>query len=333
MAMRSLVTVFGGSGFIGRYTVRALANAGHRIRVCVRRPNLAIYLPPMGHVGQIQLVRTNVTDPQAVEAALRGADAAVNLVGILYETGRQRFQSLHAEAAANIGAAAQRAGVRRLVHVSALGANPESTSSYARTKAEGEERVRQAFSAATILRPSIVFGPEDRFFNRFAALARISPVLPLIGGGRTRFQPVYVGDVAEAVLKCISSEQASLRLYELAGPKTYTFREILELILAETHRRRLLVPISFSLAAAKATVLGLLPKPLLTRDQVELLKHDNVAESGAPGFANLGIRPETVESIIPNYLWRFRREGQFEQVPPADTVGYGPSTSPRTLSS
>lgn len=313
--MSMVVTVFGGSGFIGRYVVRALARAGHRIRVGVRRPNLANYLLPMGHVGQIQIVRTDVTDPDAVGRALKGADGAVNLVGILYESGRRTFQALHAEAAATISAAAREHSIGALVHVSAIGASSDSPALYARIKAEGENRVREAFPAAAILRPSIVFGPEDQFFNRFAALARLSPALPLIGGGRTRFQPVYVCDVASAIVRCLIDSATSAITYELGGPRIYTFRELMKLTLAETNRRRVLVPVPFSIAMLQAGVLGLLPKPMLTRDQVKLLERDNVVAPDAHTLADLGITAETVEAIIPSYLWRFRREGQFEQPP------------------
>jgi NADH dehydrogenase len=292
-----------------------LAQAGYRVRVGVRQPNLAYFLRPMGNVGQIQIVKTDITDADAVARALKGADAAVNLVGILYESGRQRFQSVHAEAAGRIGAAAAAQGVPTLVHISAIGASPDSPSLYARTKAEGEARLREAFPAAAILRPSIIFGPEDDFFNRFAALARLSPALPLIGGGHTRFQPVYVCDVAAAVARCVDDEQTRGVTYELGGPTVYTFKELMQLVLAETKRRRFLVPLPFPLAMLKASLLELLPKPLLTRDQVRLLQQDNVVSPGARGFADLGIDPDAVEAIIPSYLWRFRSEGQFEPPP------------------
>jgi NADH dehydrogenase len=310
-----LVTVFGGSGFLGRYTVRALARAGHRIRVGVRRPHLANFLLPMGHVGQIQIVRMDISDSDSVARALKGADAAVNLVGILYESGRQKFQKLHADAAERIAQTARTEGTGALVHVSAIGADLHSDAVYARTKAEGEARVQQAFPGATILRPSVVFGPEDQFFNRFAALARISPALPLIGGGRTRFQPVYVVDVASAIFRCIGDTTTAGPTYELGGPCIYTFRELMRLVLAETNRRRFLVPVPWGMAMLKATFLGLLPKPMLTRDQVRLLKRDNVVAPDALTLADLGIEPEPAEAIIPTYLWRFRREGQFEAPP------------------
>ena len=313
--MTVLVTVFGGSGFLGRYTVRALARAGHRIRVAVRYPHLANFLLPMAHVGQLQIVRTDIRDKDAVARALTGANAAINLVGILSETRRQTFQALHADAAETIARAARAEGAAALVHVSAIGANLQSEAAYGRTKAEGETRVHSAFPEATILRPSIVFGPEDGFFNRFAALARISPILPLIGGGHTRFQPVYVCDVAAAILRCVEDRATAGRVYELGGPRLYTFRELMQLVLCETNRRRMLVPIPWSVAMLKAAFLGILPKPLLTRDQVRLLKSDNVVAPGALALADLGIEPETVEAIIPSYLWRFRREGQFEAPP------------------
>jgi NADH dehydrogenase len=313
--MMKLVTVFGGSGFLGRYTVRALVRAGHRVRVAVRKPHLANFLLPMGHVGQIQIVRTDVCDSGAVARALKGADAAVNLVGILYESGRQKFQKLHADAAEIIARAARAQGAGALVHVSAIGADPHSDAVYARSKAEGERRARKACPGATILRPSVVFGPEDQFFNRFAALARISPALPLIGGGHTRFQPVYVVDIASAILRCIADTTTAGRAYELGGPRIYTFRELMRLVLAETNRRRLLLPIPWSVAMLQGAVLGLSPKPILTRDQVRLLRRDNVVAQDALTLADLGIEAESAEAIIPTYLWRFRREGQFEAPP------------------
>jgi NADH dehydrogenase len=270
----------------------------------------------MGRVGQIQLLKTNVTDDSAVDSALHGADAAIDLVGILSESGSQRFSALHADAAARIAGLAAKHGVARLVHVSALGANADSPSRYASSKAQGEERVRESFPGATILRPSIVFGPEDDFFNRFAWLARISPVLPLIGGGHTRFQPVYVGDVAQAVRAVLSDGAAAGKTYELGGPEVLTLKEIMQLTLAQIQRKRLLVPVPFAIAQLKGAVLGLLPKPLLTLDQVRLLRQDNVVADGALALRDLGIVPTACEAILPSYLWRFRKTGQFEPVSP-----------------
>ena len=311
-----LVTVFGGAGFLGRYMVRALANDGWRIRVAVRRPNSAHFLRPMGRVGQIQLLKANINDDASVDAAMRGADAAINLVGILAPGGGQRFRALHAEGAERIARAATAHRAVRLLHVSALGASADSPSLYARTKAEGEERVRAAFPAATIFRPSVVFGPEDNFFNRFAWLARLSPALPLIGGGRTRFQPVYAGDVAQAALNAFNDPTTEGKLFELGGPEVLTLKEIMQIVLKQTHRRRLLVPVPFALARLKGAVLGLLPKPLLTLDQVRLLERDNVVAEGALTLRDLGIVPIAAEAILPSYLWRFRKHGEFEIVSP-----------------
>jgi len=311
--MASLITVFGGSGFVGRHTVRALAKAGYRIRVGVRHPNLGNFLLPMGSVGQIQVVKTNVDDPDQIAVAVRGTDIVINLVGILYQSGHQSFESIHAEAAGAIAKAAKAAGAHTLIQVSSIGADEESESEYARTKAEGEAQVTAAFPDATILRPSIVFGPEDNFFNRFAALARMLPFLPLIGGGHTKFQPVYVSDVAAAVVKCAQDPATRGHLYELGGPSIYSFKQLMELILRETNRKRLLVPVPIAIAMLKATFLQLLPKPLLTRDQVKLLKYDNVVSTGALTFADLGIQPDSLEAVLPAYLWRFRAEGQFEE--------------------
>jgi len=308
-----LVTVFGGSGFLGRHIVRALANEGWRIRVPVRKPNSAHFLKPLGRVGQIQIVKGNVSDKEAVAAALAGAADAINLVGILVERGGQTFEAIHIGAAGTIAAAAARLGTQRLLHVSALGASREAPARYYRTKAAGEARLREAYPKATIFRPSLVFGPEDQFFNRFAALARMSPFLPAIGGGKTRLQPVFVGDIARAVVAALGDGTTAGNTHELGGPEVMTFREVLELVLKVTHRRRLLVPLPYGVARLQAGFLGLLPKPPLTLDQVRMLETDNVVRPGAPGFRELGITPEAAEAIIASYLWRFRKEGEFEE--------------------
>jgi uncharacterized protein YbjT (DUF2867 family) len=310
----TLVTVFGGSGFLGRHVVRALANRGYRIRVAVRRPELCGFLRPMGRVGQINAVQANLRFPQSIAMALRDADIAVNLVGILFQRGEQRFDAVQAAGAEAVALAAKSAGAR-LVHVSAIGADANSPSHYARSKAEGERRVLAAQPAAVIIRPSIVFGPEDDFFNRFAALARIAPALPLVGGGHTRFQPVFVGDVAEAIAKAVDAETKHGTSYELGGPDVRTFRELMEFVLTTTGRRRLLVTIPFEVMKFQAAFAQFLPKPPITPDQVELLKSDNVVSAGARTEGRtleaLGIIPETMAAIVPNYLWRFRKTGQF----------------------
>jgi uncharacterized protein YbjT (DUF2867 family) len=312
--LETLVTVFGGSGFLGRHVVRALANRGYRIRVAVRRPELCGFLRPMGRVGQINAVQANLRYPQSIAAALREADIAVNLVGILFERGAQRFDAVQAAGAEAVALAAKSAGAP-LVHVSAIGADADSPSHYARSKAEGERRALAAQPASTIIRPSIVFGPEDDFFNRFAALARIAPVLPLVGGGHTRFQPVFVGDVAQAIAKGVDGETKPGTIYELGGPDVHTFRELMEYVLATIGRRRLLVPVPFGVMKFQAAFAQFLPKPPITPDQVEMLKRDNIVSADARRegrtLEGLGIIPESIGAIVPTYLWRFRKTGQF----------------------
>lgn len=318
-----MITVFGASGFIGRYVVRALAKAGYRVRAATRRPHLAHELRPMGVVGQIQLVQANLRNPDSVARAVDGADGVINLVGILYQDGRQSFDSLQARGAGLIATAARDAGVSRMVQISAIGADADSDSAYARTKALGEQAVREAIPGAAILRPSIVFGAEDAFFNKFADMARFAPALPLIGGGATKFQPVWCADVAAAALAALESDQARGRTYELGGPNIYSFRELMEFILATTRRKRLLVPVPFFAAGGLGLLgelTGRLPfvQPFLTRDQVKLLKKDNIVGAGGEGagtLADLGIEPETVEAIVPGYLARYRKGGQFSEAP------------------
>jgi NADH dehydrogenase len=317
--MSKLVTVFGASGFVGRHTVRALAKVGWRIRAVCRRPNLANYLLPAGTPGQIQLFKGNVRDDDAVTRALEGADAAVNLTGVLFSRGEQSFEVLHVETPGRIGRLAREAGINTLVHLSAIGAGVEADSSYAESKGRGEKLLREEFPDSVILRPSIVFGPEDEFFNKFAWLARLSPVLPLIGGGHTKFQPVFMSDVAAAILRCLSDSATAGKTYELGGPTVYSFKELLQLILRETGRKRLLVPVPFFLASLKAFFLQMpsliLPvAPLLTVDQVRLLETDNVVHAGALTLADLGIAPDAVEAVVPSYLWRFRPKGQYQEI-------------------
>ena len=305
--------MLGGSGFIGRYIVQRLAARGDVIPVGCRRAEEAKFLKPLGDVGQIATLNLTIGDDQIMPAFLAGNDALVNCVGILRESGSQTFDRVHHTGPARLARLAREAGIERFVHISAIGADPRSSSAYARTKAAGEAAVRDAFPTVTILRPSVVFGAEDQFFNRFAAMATISPVLPLIGGGHTRFQPVYVGDVADAVLRCLDDPTTAGRTYELGGPKVYTFRELIELMLGEIRRKRLLVDLPFGLAAIQARLMSILPNPPLTPDQVELLKRDNVVSSGALTLAALGITPTAVEGVLPSYLDRFRRGGWYER--------------------
>ncbi len=308
------VTVFGGSGFIGRYVVQRLAAEGWVVRVAVRNPVRAAFLKPMGNVGQVVPMRVDLTAHDVVlETAIAGSDVVIDLVGILYERRRQTFQAIHAQAPARLAQIAARAGVSTFIHMSAIGADAESPSSYGRSKAAGEAGVRAAFPATTILRPSIVFGPEDEFFNRFARMALVSPALPLIGGGKTRFQPVYVGDVADAVMRALHAPAARGQTYELGGPQIYTFRELMELMLAELRRHRGLIPIPFWMAEMLGFILQYVPliAPPLTRDQVRSLKRDNVTDPGMPGLVELGIAPTALELILPTYLDIYRKGGRF----------------------
>ena len=300
------VCVVGGSGFIGRYVVKRLAARGALVSVISRHAIEAQFLKPMGDVGQIALIDASLGDEAALAAALEGASAVVSSVGILYERGRQRFQLLHVDGPARLARVAAAAGAKHFVHVSALSADARSASAYARSKAEGEAAVKAAFPAATILRPSLVFGPEDDFFNRFAGLARLAPALPLVGGGTTRFQPVYVGDVADAVMAALDRPDAAGKTYELGGPAIRSFQELMELMLAEIGRRRFLVPLPFGLARLAALFLQFMPKPLLTPDQVKLLQKDTVVTPGVPGLADLGITPTALDLVLPAYLHRFR---------------------------
>jgi len=312
---RALITIYGGSGFIGRHVVRAIAKTGARMRVAVRRPELAGHLQPLGGVGQINAVQANVRFPDSLLAAAEGADAIVNLVGILFPTGRQTFKAVQDEGARHVAEAARAAGVKALVHISAIGANPRSRSAYARTKALGEIAVTELFPGSIILRPSVVFGPEDDFFNRFAKLARIAPALPLIGGGKTRFQPVFVGDVAKAVIAGLSGKAHAGAPYELGGPEVLTLKEVMQRVLAYTMRKRLLVPEPFWLAKLQAFFLQFLPTPPLTIDQVRLLQTDTVvsetAKRAARTLEGLGIEPVAIEAVVPDYLEQFRPRGQF----------------------
>ncbi|MBR3194863.1 complex I NDUFA9 subunit family protein [Bosea sp. (in: a-proteobacteria)] len=318
-----LVTVFGGSGFLGRHVVRALARRGYRVRAAVRRPDLAGFLQPLGIVGQVTAVQANLRYPDSVAAAVKGADAVINLVGIMQEKGRQNFSSVQAQGARSVAQACANLGVDRLIQVSALGADADSKSAYARSKAEGEAAVHGLVKQAVVLRPSVMFGPEDTFFNRFASLVRMLPVLPL-AGAETKFQPVFVGDVAEAIARAVDGKAPAGKVYELGGPQVKTLRELVDYVCEVTGRKRLIAPMPFGLARLQGQVLeladmltlGLMPNELiLTRDQVSLLESDNVvsatAEKEGRTLHGLGITPVSVEAEVPGYLWRFRKAGQF----------------------
>jgi uncharacterized protein YbjT (DUF2867 family) len=319
-----VVTVFGGSGFVGRYVVRALARDGWRVRIACRRPDLAFHLQPQGRVGQVMAVQANIRHPESVAAALRGASAVVNLVGILAESGAQKFSKVQSEGPKVIAEAARAAGIDTLVHISAIGADPRSASAYGRSKAEGEAGVLAAVPSAVILRPSVIFGPEDEFFNRFGTMARYFPVIPIVGGA-TRFQPVYVGDVAEAVATAIRGDAKPGTVYELGGPETRSFAELVDYVLKVTERDRKVAQLSFSTGALVAGItqfftkisLGLFPTLLrMTTDQVELLKHDNIVSEAAiregRTLQGLGVVPQSIEAIVPTYLYRYRKTGQYQ---------------------
>ena len=311
-----LVTIFGGSGFLGRHIASALVRRDVRLRIAVRRPELAHFLQPIGGPGQIVPVQANIRDRDSIARAMEGADAIVNLVGILFERGAQTFDTVQARGPAHIAELAARAGISRVVHMSAIGADDAGTAHYARSKAAGEAAIRDHIPAAVILRPSIVFGPEDDFFNRFAAMSRLTPVLPLFGTGATRFQPVYVGDVAAACTKAVMGEARCGQTCELGGPDILSFRECLELMLRIIGRQRIFAPLPFAMAGMMARPLEWLPKPPFTTDQVELLKYDNVVSENAIAdgrdLAGLGIAPRALEAILPGYLGRFCKHGQYD---------------------
>ena len=316
-----LYTVFGGSGFLGRYVVQRLAAQGHRVRVAVREPYLAAFLKPLGHIGQIQLVQANVRDPQSVARAVAGSTGVINLVGILAEAGAQKFDAVHVDGAANIARAAREAGVRSLVHISAIGADTQSKAGYARSKGLGESAVREAFPGATILRPSVLFGPEDGFLNRFAGLIKMLPVVPVVCGA-TKFQPVYVGDVAEAAVAAVCDpERYAGQTFELAGPRVMTMREIMTYVRDEILCKKDLVNVPDALARVQAKLLGILPNAPITTDQLLMLQKDNVPAAGSHGLEAFGITPVSIEAIAPSYLVRYRPKGRFSQPDATATNG------------
>lgn len=308
----SLITIFGGTGFLGRHIVRRLAKRGWRLRIATRRPNEALHLKTNGVPGQIELVQANIRDDESVAAALQDADAVINAVGILFESGKQKFSAVQAQGAARIARLAGEAGIETMVHLSAIGADETSQALYAQSKAVGEQAVRAAVPQAHILRPSIVIGPEDDFFNRFGAMAMLAPALPLVGGGTTRYQPVSVFDVAAAVEACLNG--AAPDIYELGGPDIFSFKQLMEMLLAEIRRDRLLLPLPFFAARFIAAVTQFAPllgfKPLLTPDQVTLLRSDNVVGEGVSDFAALGIKPQPIAALLPDYLARYRPGGR-----------------------
>ncbi len=317
--MSKLVTIYGGSGFVGRYIARRMAREGWRVRVAVRRPNEALQVKPYGAVGQVEPVLCNVRDDASVRAAMRGADAVVNCVGTFDRGGKNNFTAVQAEAPGRIARLAAEEGVGTLVHISAIGANPEGASLYAQSKGQGEAAVLQAFPNAMILRPSVIFGSEDQFFNRFGSMARMGPVLPVVGGS-TRFQPVHVDDVAQAAVKGVLGQASGT--YELGGPEVASFADLMKKMLGVIRRRRLVLNMPFFVANIMATVLdfasaatlGLIPNKMLTRDQVTSLRSDNIVSAGAKTFADLGIQPTDMDSVLPEYMWCYRPSGQYAAI-------------------
>jgi len=308
---QKIATIFGASGFIGRHLIRRLTEKDFRIVAATRSPYLHGYLKPLGNPGQIDLEKVNLIDEGNLRTLIKNSNVVINLVGILYETKKQKFEDIHAKFPDLLSKLCNKLNIEKLVHVSALGINETVGSQYMQSKLKGEKNILNNFNHSVILRPSIIFGPEDKFFNQFASLAEFFPALPLIGRGLTYFQPIYVGDVAKSIMAVLEMEKINNNIYELGGPQTFTFKELMEILLKQIKKKRFLVPIPFSFAKFQAKILQLLPKPPLTTDQVEMLKYDNIVTNKYPTLKDLKINPKTIDSILPNYIWRFRRGGQF----------------------
>ena len=308
---QKIIAIFGAGGFLGKHLMRQLTKLDYRVKVATRNPYLKGYLKPLGNPGQIELFKTNIFNPEDIKQVLKNCDLAINLVGILYETKKQKFSQVHAEFPYLLSNLCNEIGVKNLVHISALGVRESHISKYMQSKLEGEKNIQKVFKPSVILRPSLVFGPEDKFFNVFASIAQFSPALPLIGGGKTKFSPIYVGDVAKAIVKTLKLENSKPKIYELGGPKNYSFKELMEILLEEIKKKRFLIPIPFSVAKLQSYFLQMMPNPLLTSDQVDMLKYNNIVSGEYPTLEDLGIRGKTIQSILPKYIYRFRTGGQF----------------------
>ena len=309
---QKIATIFGASGFIGRHLIRRLTEKDFRIIAVTRSPYLSQYLKPLGNPGQIDLEKLeNLFDKERLKMLIKNSDVVINCIGILYQTNKQKFENIHAKFPDLLSKLCSELNIEKLVHISALGINETVSSQYMQSKLKGEKNILNNFNRSVILRPSIIFGPEDKFFNRFASLAEFFPVLPLIGGGLTYFQPIYVGDVAKSIVTILEKEEIKENIYELGGPQTFTFKELMEILLKQIKKKRFLIPIPYSFAKFQAKILQLLPKPLLTTDQVEMLKYDNIVSNNYPTLKDLKINPKKIESILPDYIWRFRKGGQF----------------------
>jgi len=308
---QKIIAIFGAGGFLGKHLMRQLTKLDYRVKVATRNPYLKGYLKPLGNPGQIELFKTNIFNPEDVKQVLRNCDLAINLVGILYETRKQKFNQIHSQFPYLLSNLCNELGIKNLVHISALGVKERHISQYMQSKLQGEKNIQKIFKQSVILRPSVIFGPEDKFFNTFASLAQFSPILPLIGGGKTKFAPIYVGDVARAITKAIDLNNSEPKIYELGGPKNYSFKELMEILLTEIKKKRFLVSIPFGFAKFQSYFLQMMPNPLLTPDQVELLKYNNVVSGDYPTLKDLGITGTAIQSILPKYIYRFRTGGQF----------------------
>ena len=311
---QKIATIFGASGFIGRHLIRGLTEKDFRIVAATRSPYLHGYLKPLGNPGQIDLEKVNLFDEERLRTLIKNSDVVINLIGILYENKKQKFENIHAKFPNLLSKLCKELNIKKLVHISALGINETVSSQYMQSKLKGEKNIINNFNRSVILRPSVIFGPEDKFFNQFASIAEFFPALPLIGGGLTYFQPIYVGDIAKSIMAVLEKEEINNNIFELGGPQIFTFKELMKILLKEINKKRFLVPIPFLFAKFQAKILQLLPKPLLTTDQVEMLKYDNIVTNKYPTLKDLKINPKTIESVLPNYIWRFRKGGQFAKL-------------------
>jgi NADH dehydrogenase len=309
-----VVCIFGASGFIGRHLIRRLTKKDFRVVAATRSPYLHGYLKPLGNPGQIDLEKVNLFDEERLRILIKNSDVVINLVGILHETKKQKFENIHAKFPDLLSKLCSELNIKKLVHISALGINETVSSQYMQSKLKGEKNIINNFNRSVILRPSVIFGPEDKFFNQFASMADFFPVLPLIGGGLTYFQPIYVGDIAKSIMAVLEKEEINNNIFELGGPQIFTFKELMKILLKEINKKRFLIPIPFLFAKFQAKILQLLPKPLLTTDQVEMLKYDNIVTNKYPTLKDLKINPKTIEAVLPNYIWRFRKGGQFAKL-------------------
>ena len=308
---QKIIAIFGAGGFLGKHLMRQLTRLGYRVKVATRNPYLKGYLKPLGDPGQIELFKTNIFNSEDIKQVLKNCDFTINLVGILNETRKQKFYQIHSQFPQLLSNLCGEAGIKNFIHVSALGVKEGHSSLYMQSKLQGEKNIQNTFKPTVILRPSVVFGPEDKFFNTFASIAQFSPALPLIGGGKTKFEPIYVGDVAKAIVKTLELNNSKPKVYELGGPENYSFKELMKILLNEIKKKRFLIPIPFGFAKFQSYFLQMMPNPLLTPDQVELLKHNNVISGDHPTLKDLGITGTFIQNILHKYIYRFRAGGQF----------------------